>query len=145
MPWIPRAKHGSRIDNMRRIAELILPLLLAGCFLVPHKIEVQQGNFVDHTMLAKLKPDMTRSQVRFVLGTPLIADPFHPDRWDYVYLSGKAGDVRSRSRITVVFEGDKLKRLEGDVIPFEIRAVRSTPEEPAAMTKANAADDGTNP
>jgi len=123
---------------------LLLPLL-SGCFLVPHKIDVQQGNFVDHKMLEKLKPDMTRSQVRFVLGTPLIADPFHPDRWDYVYLSGKAGDVRSRSRITVVFEGDKLKRIEGDVIPFEIRALAPGTEEPREMTRAASDAERVNP
>ena len=62
-----------------------LPPLLSACFLKPYKIDVQQGNFLDQEMVAKLKPGMTRSQVRFLLGTPLIADPFHPDRWDYVY------------------------------------------------------------
>jgi outer membrane protein assembly factor BamE len=133
---VPRGFRIDRIDTMRWLVPLLLPLLLAGCFLVPHKIEVQQGNVVDRKMVEKLKLDMTRSQVRFVMGTPLIADPFHPDRWDYVYLSGKAGDVRSLSRITVVFEDDKLRRLEGDAVPFEIQALRSTPEQPAAMTKA---------
>lgn len=130
---------------MRKTVSLLLPLLLAGCFLVPHRIEVQQGNYVDHKMLEKLKPDMTRSQVRFVLGTPLIADPFHPDRWDYVYLTGKAGDVRNLFRITVVFEGDRLIRLEGDVIPFEIRALQSAPEEPEAVTRATTEADRANP
>lgn len=130
---------------MRRAVHLLLPLLLAGCFLVPHKIEVLQGNFVDHKMLEKLKPDMTRSQVRFVLGTPLIADPFHPDRWDYVYLSGKAGDVRSQSRITVVFDGNRLVRLEGDGIPFDIRALEPAPQEPGAMTRATTEPDGASP
>jgi outer membrane protein assembly factor BamE len=130
---------------MRKTVSLLLPLLLAGCFLVPHKIEVQQGNYVDQKMLEKLKPDMTRSQVRFVLGTPLVADLFHPDRWDYVYLAGRAGNVRNLSRITVVFEGDRLIRLEGDVIPFEIRALRSAPEEPGAMTRATTEADRANP
>ena len=96
---------------------LFLPLLFAGCMLVPHKIDIQQGNYVDQAMVAKLKPDMTRSQVRFILGTPLIADPFHPNRWDYVYLTGKANDVHTRYKITVVFDGDKLKHVEGDMVP----------------------------
>lgn len=103
---------------MRRLV-LLLPLLLSGCFLVPHKIDVQQGNYVDQQMIDKLKPDMTKSQVRFVLGTPLIADVFHPERWDYVYLSGKAGEVRRERRITVVFDGDRLARIEGDVAASE--------------------------
>ena len=52
--------------------------------LAPHKIDIQQGNYVDQAMVAKLKAEMTRSQVRFILGTPLIADVFHQNRWDYV-------------------------------------------------------------
>jgi outer membrane protein assembly factor BamE len=98
---------------------LFLPLLLAGCMLVPHKIDIQQGNFVDQEMVAKLKLEMTRSQVRFILGTPLVADPFHPNRWDYVFMTGRAGNVHSHRKITVVFEGDKLKSIEGDVGPNE--------------------------
>lgn len=94
---------------------LLLPLLLAGCMLAPHKIDIQQGNYVDQEMVAKLKPEMTRSQVRFILGTPLVADPFHPNRWDYVYMTGRAGNVRSQRKITIVFDGDKLKQIEGDV------------------------------
>lgn len=92
---------------------LLLPLLLAGCMLTPHKIDVQQGNYVDQEMVEKLKPDMTRSQVRFILGTPLVADVFHQNRWDYVYMTGKAGKVRSQAKLTVVFDGDRLKRIEG--------------------------------
>ena len=94
-------------------------MLLAGCMLAPHKIDIQQGNYVDQAMVAKLKPEMTRSQVRFILGTPLIADAFHPNRWDYVYLTGKANNVQTRHKITVVFDGDKLKRVEGDLVPAD--------------------------
>ena len=101
---------------------LLLPALLAGCALAPHKIDIQQGNYIDQTMVAKLKPEMTRSQVRFLLGTALIADPFHPHRWDYVFLTGKANDVQARHRITVVFEADKLKRVEGDLVPADALA-----------------------
>ena len=99
-----------------RLLILLIPFFLSACFLVPHKVDVQQGNYVDQEMMSKLKLDMTRSQVLFVLGTPLVIDPFHPDRWDYVYLTGKAGDVNRRRGITVVFSGDKLVRIEGDVV-----------------------------
>ncbi|HKQ26106.1 MAG TPA: outer membrane protein assembly factor BamE [Burkholderiales bacterium] len=102
-----------------RLLWLLLSAVLAGCMLAPHKIDIQQGNYVDQEMVAKLKPDMTRSQVRFILGTPLVADLFHPNRWDYVYLIGKAGDVRRQRKLTVVFEGDKLKFIDGDVVPSE--------------------------
>jgi outer membrane protein assembly factor BamE len=106
----------------------LVPALLAGCMLAPHKIDIQQGNYVDQEMVAKLKPDMTRSQVRFILGTPLVADVFHPNRWDYVYLTGKAGEVRRQRKITVVFDGDRLKHVDGDLVATEnlSRAPRAT-------------------
>ena len=101
----------ARSLHMKKLFSLV-PLLLAGCFLVPHKIDMQQGNYLDAEVVAKLKPGMTRSQVRFLLGTPLVADVFHPQRWDYVYLTGKSGDVRIRDRLAVIFEGDKLERVQ---------------------------------
>jgi outer membrane protein assembly factor BamE len=107
----------ARFMKMRLL--FLVPLLLSGCMLVPHKIDIQQGNYVDREMVAKLKPEMTRSQVRFILGTPLVADIFHPDRWDYVYLTGKANDVHREHKITVVFDGDKLKHVEGDLVAGE--------------------------
>ncbi len=114
MVWIPRLPRivgGRNGPHMNRLS-LLLPLLLSACMLVPHKIEMQQGNFVDQETVAKLKVGMTRSQVRFLLGTPLVTDVFHPQRWDYVYLTGKAGDVRLRGRVAVIFEGDKLVRVD---------------------------------
>src|SRR5438105_1019280 len=95
-------------------------ILLAGCNWVPsipflgaHKIEIQQGNYVTQDMVNKLKPGMTRSQVRFALGTPLIADPFHPDRWDYVYVYERKGKVMAQRRVVVVFRDDVVLRIEG--------------------------------
>lgn len=66
-------------------------------------------------MVSKLKLNMTREQVLFALGTPLIIDPFHPNRWDYVYLVGTAGDVNRVRGITLEFEEDRLVRVNGDV------------------------------
>ena len=87
----------------------------AGCFLKPHKIDIQQGNFIDQEAVSKLKPEMTRSQVRFLLGTPLITDPFHPERWDYLYIDRKGGKLKEKKRLTLIFDGDKLKRAVTDV------------------------------
>lgn len=97
---------------------LLLPaclvLLLGGCLSV-YKVEVQQGNVITQEMIDKLKPGMTRSQVRFVLGAPLVADPFHPDRWDYYYYlrrsKEKTGETR---RLTVIFKNDTLVTVQGD-------------------------------
>ena len=85
--------------------------------LTPHRIEIQQGNYVTQDMVDKLKPGMSRSQVRFALGTPLVTDPFHNDRWDYVYVLQKKGVVTEQRRIVVVFSEDKLVRIDGDVKP----------------------------
>ena len=85
--------------------------------LAPYKIDIQQGNVVTQEMIARLQPGMTRSQVRFALGTPLVVDPFRGDRWDYVYLYTKQGVVTAQRRIVVVFKDDKLERIEGDVAP----------------------------
>lgn len=82
-----------------------------------YKIDIQQGNAVTSEMLAKLKPGMTPSQVRFVLGTPLVVDPFHSNRWDYVYQLELAGTLKESRRVTVIFEDDRLKGIEGDVTP----------------------------
>jgi outer membrane protein assembly factor BamE len=97
------------------LALLFCAPLLTACLLKPHKIDVQQGNYLDQEAVAKLKPDMTRSQVRFLLGTPLIADPFHPERWDYLYIDRKKGELKAAKRLTLIFDGDNLKRALTDI------------------------------
>ena len=103
---------------MPRILALALSLLTAACGLItPYRIEIQQGNFVTQEMVAQLKPGLTRDQVRFVMGTPLVSDIFHEERWDYVFVRQRANspDVEYR-RIAVFFEDGKLKRVDGDVV-----------------------------
>ena len=110
---------------------VLLTLLLTGCgyISVPgfrtHKIDIQQGNLVTQEMVSKLQPGMTKSQVRFALGTPLIADPFHADRWDYVFVQQKGGRVTEQRRIVVVFQDDKLARIEGDVVPAKEKSAEA--------------------
>ncbi len=78
----------------------------------PYKIDIQQGNEVTQAMLDQLKPGMTPAQVRFVLGTPLIVDPFHADRWDYVLRIERAGKVVDKRRVTVIFRDGRLQGIE---------------------------------
>jgi outer membrane protein assembly factor BamE len=118
---------------------LCLAVLLGGCSRVPmlpglsaYKMDIQQGNYVTQEMVAKLKPGMSRAQVRFALGTPLVVDPFHAERWDYVYVLQKGGKIVEQRRLIVLFDGDKLLRLEGDVTPAASDATR----EPAAAANA---------
>ena len=92
----------------------VLAVLLSGCITV-YKAEVQQGNVITQEMIDKLKPGMTRSQVRFVMGTPLVTDPFHPERWDYYYYLRRASEPTGESqRVTVIFKNDTLVAVQGD-------------------------------
>lgn len=103
-----------------RLWPLTAVFLLSACsYLSPYKIEIQQGNYVSQEMVSKLKPGMTRSQVRFVLGTPLLTDMFHASRWDYVYFLERGGKVLEERKLILFFDGDKLVRIEGDVAPAE--------------------------
>jgi outer membrane protein assembly factor BamE len=92
--------------------------LLAACSSFnPYKIDVQQGNVLTQEMVAQLKPGQTREQVRFILGTPLLTDIFHQQRWDYVYSyrKGRSGEVETR-QFSVYFDKDnRLERVSGDV------------------------------
>jgi outer membrane protein assembly factor BamE len=118
-------------------ATLLLALIIAGCtyvpLLTPYKFDIQQGNVVTQEMIARLKPGMTRAQVRFTLGTPLVVDPFRADRWDYVFVYMKQGVVTEQRRIMVVFKDEKLDRIEGDVVPAGAgKAAADKPAPPAA-------------
>jgi outer membrane protein assembly factor BamE len=103
-----------------RILILVLPLVHVACGLrlAPHRIEIQQGNLVTQEMVSQLKPGMTRDQVRFVLGTPLVADIFHRDRWDYIFdRVPENSKVVERRHVAVYFKDDRLARVDGDVVP----------------------------
>jgi outer membrane protein assembly factor BamE len=106
------------------LALAMTALIVSGCNYVPripgitpYKMEIQQGNFVSQEMVSQLKPGMTKEQVRFLLGTPLVADIFHPDRWDYVYWREAPDGRREQRKLTVLFEKGELARLDGDVVP----------------------------
>lgn len=98
---------------------LIFVLLIStGCAYFPnvlYRIDVQQGNVVTEEMLEKLKLGMTKSQVLFVLGSPLIMDAFRDNRWDYVYLFREKGDLVEQKRLTLFFEQDTLVNIENHV------------------------------
>jgi outer membrane protein assembly factor BamE len=126
---------------MRRFLISVLLLgLLAGCSdfrFGPHRIDVQQGNALDQDNVARLKLGLNHSQVRFLLGTPLLVDPFHNDRWDYVYVYYKAGKLAEQKRISLFFDGDTLVRIEGDVPAAESVAQAAVPT-PAGKPESQA-------
>ncbi|MDR2209438.1 MAG: outer membrane protein assembly factor BamE [Azoarcus sp.] len=101
-------------------------VLTACSFFAPYRIDVRQGNYIDDAMLEQLKPGMTREQVRFALGSPLVVDVFHADRWDYVYRfkPGNRSKIEQRA-VSVFFVDDKLDRVEGDTTPADDSAPES--------------------
>lgn len=105
----------------RTLLSLIIISLLSACsyFRFPgvHKVPVQQGNIITQDMIDQLRPGMTRAQVRFIMGTPLVTDTFNQNRWDYFYsLVDRDGD-EVRERAIIFFENDKLTRISGDYVP----------------------------
>ena len=88
---------------------LDLPLL--------YKIDIQQGNVIEQEMLDQLKPGLDKAQTRFIMGAPVLIDPFHNNRWEYIYSFQKGGGAREQRHIILHFEDDKLTHISGDVRP----------------------------
>src|SRR3970040_1660067 len=95
---------------------LLLATMAGGCNLL-YKPEIQQGTLLSAEMLANLKPGMTKRQVRLLLGSPPVTDTFRPERWDYVYSVGRAGEKVTPQHLTMYFRNDALVRAEGDLAP----------------------------
>ena len=99
----------------------LMVLWLSGCaverYFLEYRINVQQGNLIEQKQIAQLRPGMTRDQVRYVLGTPLLQDPFHADRWDYVYRfeDGQTGQITMRNIYMYFNASGLLERVGGDV------------------------------
>jgi outer membrane protein assembly factor BamE len=91
---------------------------LAAAF-TPYRIDIVQGNVLTREQVALLKPGMTRSQVRDLLGTPLVTDLFHGSRWDYVFTIDRPGTPPQRRSVVVVFEGEGMKSIEAPELPSE--------------------------
>jgi outer membrane protein assembly factor BamE len=85
----------------------------------PYRPDIQQGNFVSQEMLTQVKPGQGRDQVKFILGTPLLADAFHANRWDYPFYLARGNGELTTSRVTVYFKDDKVERIDGGNLPTE--------------------------
>jgi outer membrane protein assembly factor BamE len=125
---------------MRR-SLLVLPLVvallpLAGCealqrtdslfgLFTPYRIDIVQGNAITKEQAAVLKPGLTRLQVRDVLGTPLMTDPFHANRWDYIFTLRRPGAELQRRSVVVLFDGDVVKSIVAPDLPSEREFVAS--------------------
>ncbi len=128
---------------LRLLALALTVALLPGCAVlrnfefrnlgIPpvHRVTIQQGNVITQDMIDRLRPGMTRRQVQFVMGEPILGNTFRADRWDYIYTIQAGAQERRQQRLTVHFEGDALTRFEGDFVPSELQVVQD-----AALQKA---------
>jgi len=111
------------LDAARAAAAIALAASLAGCGIpralgiAPYKIEVQQGNFISQEMVSQLKPGMSKEQVRQIMGTPLLVDVFHAERWDYVYSRETSSGKREKRGFSIFFEDGKVARFDGEAAP----------------------------
>ena len=119
-------------------AALLVPALalgLAGCsslplatdsffgLITPYRIDIVQGNVVTKEQIDVVKPGMTRAQVRDILGSPLLTDAFHADRWDYIFTIRRQGAEPQRRSVVAHFKADVLERIEAPSLPTEIEFV----------------------
>ncbi len=120
--------------------KLLLPMVLGitvvlgGCsylnFPGVHKIDIQQGNIITQEMVDQLRPGMTKPQVRFVMGTPLIADTFNQSRWDYFYALKEGSGKESRERMSIFFDKDGLlSHIKGDYLPSSATSTAAEDEQ----------------
>ncbi|MDR2614122.1 MAG: outer membrane protein assembly factor BamE [Candidatus Accumulibacter sp.] len=134
-----------------RVATAVLFALTAGaCSWVPrpiseYKIDIQQGNVLTQDMVAPLRPGLSRDQVRFLLGTPVLMDMFHANRWDYVYRlqKGNTGEVEMRKFSVFFDEDDKLIRVAGDVSDKQANEAPDGPENRMREIDLGSIDEGT--
>jgi outer membrane protein assembly factor BamE len=122
---------------MQRLTILVLLCLSLGAcsgfrlgFPGVYRIDIAQGNIVTQEMIDQLKPGMTKRQVRFIMGTPLIIDTFEPERWDYFHSMSRRGKQESQEHVTLFFENDKLVRFGGDFAPSSSKPTQAA-EPPA--------------
>ena len=139
---------------VRSITPLALLAGLAGCsmlpslpsltsgdsfagLITPYRMDIVQGNVVTKEQVALIKPGMPRAQVRDILGSPMLTDPFHGDRWDYVFTIRRPGTEAQRRVVVAYFNGDALDRLEAPDLPGEREFVASI-SKPASSAKVPA-------
>jgi outer membrane protein assembly factor BamE len=117
----------ARAFNAMRLRGALTALLLSGLFAVSgcgfvgfpgvYRIDIEQGNLVDQEMIEQLQLGMSRRQVRFIMGSPLVEDTFNPNRWDYPYVIRNGRDIIREAQVTILFDDDRLVEIRGDYLP----------------------------
>lgn len=117
---IPTMAPVMRLRKLLTSIIIIASALLSGCgeggLFHVHKIDIPQGNLLADEKIQQLKPGLTKRQVLFLLGRPAIKDVFHANRWDYIYQYRYSNEDRTvRRKLSLIFEGDVLSEIKGDV------------------------------
>ena len=138
--WAFNLITSAHVRRISRLAGLVwLPLALGGCaylpalpslpslqsgesflgVVTPYRMDIVQGNVVTQELAARVKPGMSRAQVRDLLGSPMLTDPFHADRWDYIFTIKRQGTTPQQRSVVAYFKDDKLERLDAKDLPTE--------------------------
>ncbi|QLG88252.1 outer membrane protein assembly factor BamE [Chitinibacter bivalviorum] len=124
-------------------------LLLSGCsvvnFFTPYKLDIPQGNEITIDQVAKLKVGMSQNQVRFVLGTPLLVDPFHQTQWVYLSRDTRGDTLLESKRLTLYFQENSLVKWEGDALPEPIERIEARKADPAQVNDTSSKSNNTVP
>ncbi len=116
------------------IFAVVASLMLSSCTTIfnhlpgVYTLEVQQGNIVDQAMVDQLRPNMSKRQVLYIMGSPMLVDVFHQTRWDYIYSDKPSGEDRVQKRISLYFDNDQLSGIQGDFRPGTQPALKVTSE-----------------
>ena len=112
------------LQTLRILTIIVVPLIIiSGCSTIAsdvpfvYEIDIDQGNVVDQDMVNQLRPEMTKRQVIYIMGSPLLVDPFSNNRWDYIYSEQPGGEDRIQTRIALFFAEDSLIHVGGDLAP----------------------------
>ncbi len=100
-----------------------------------YTLDIQQGNIIDQSMVDQLRPNMTKRQVLYIMGSPMLADAFHDKRWDYLYSEQPGGEDRLQKRISLFFNGENLMGVQGDFKPSSLPVVKETSETSVEVPK----------
>ena len=119
------------------------PLTLTACETIltnlpgVYTIDIEQGNMIDQVMVDQLRPNMTKRQVLYIMGTPMLTDTFHEQRWDYLYSDQPGGEARQQKRLSLYFNGDSLAGVQGDFRPSALPVIKESTETSVEIPKRN--------
>lgn len=113
---------------------LLASLTLASCTTIlnnlpgVYTIDVQQGNIINQSMVDQIRPNMNKRQVLYIMGSPMLTDTFHPNRWDYIYANQPGGEPRMQKKISLFFDDDRVIGIQGDLRPSALPIIEESTE-----------------